>query len=327
MMKQTYDEQGIKDYLLDASPAGESERRDELSFTDDEFAMALQVAEKDLVDAYVEGELSGAALEQFKAHYLASPLRRRNVSFARAFRAFTGKRTVNQASARQNAKAEKPAGVRRFFSRVRFTSMRPALQWSFAVAILILLVSGGWLVFENGRLRQQMSQAQARRDETLRHEQELQKEFDEQRAKNEKTEQELARLREERSRLDETLRKEQQSPSVPSVVSLILFPPMRGVAKIPTVSVPASAGSIATQLELEANDYAGYRVALIDPANNQNLWRSASLRAKARGNGSVLSISFPTTLLKARTYTLRVTGVTATGASEIISDYPFKVVK
>ena len=51
------------------SATGASSRRGRLSecITDDEFSDALIVAETDLIDAYVQGELSGSALEQFKS--------------------------------------------------------------------------------------------------------------------------------------------------------------------------------------------------------------------------------------------------------------------
>jgi len=65
MPKQPVDEQVITDYLLGALPEAETERLDELSLTDDDFIRRLKVAENDLVDAYVKGELSGGALAQF----------------------------------------------------------------------------------------------------------------------------------------------------------------------------------------------------------------------------------------------------------------------
>src|SRR5947207_11833289 len=83
MSKQIYSDESLERYLLGLLPEAETERMDELSFTDDEFAQALKAVEKDLVDAYVQGELSGVNLEQFKTVYLASPFRRDNMQFAR----------------------------------------------------------------------------------------------------------------------------------------------------------------------------------------------------------------------------------------------------
>jgi hypothetical protein len=52
----TKNNQTSTEYLLGALPEAETERLDELSITDDEFTESLQVAETDLVDAYVLGE-------------------------------------------------------------------------------------------------------------------------------------------------------------------------------------------------------------------------------------------------------------------------------
>ncbi len=59
MNQVTYNYEAITQYLLGALPEEEAERLDELSFTSDEFAEALRAAEKDLVDAYLQGELTG----------------------------------------------------------------------------------------------------------------------------------------------------------------------------------------------------------------------------------------------------------------------------
>ena len=41
----------------------------------------------------------------------------------------------------------------------------------------------------------------------------------------------------------------------------------------------------------------------------------------------MISVKFPAHLLKSQNYSLRVSGVAAGGASEIVSDYSFKVMK
>jgi len=81
----------IVNYLLGSLPEAETERLDELSIADDEFAVALDSAEKDLIDAYLQGELRGPALEGFRTYYLASPLRRGRLDFARTLRTVSEK--------------------------------------------------------------------------------------------------------------------------------------------------------------------------------------------------------------------------------------------
>ena len=67
-------------YLVGSMPDAEAERLDELSVADDEFALRLSAVEHDLVDAFVNGELSGDVLERFRARYLTSPALRENLS-------------------------------------------------------------------------------------------------------------------------------------------------------------------------------------------------------------------------------------------------------
>jgi len=83
------DDELVVRYLLGALTEAETECLDELSITDDVFALRLGTLEQDLVDAYVKGELSGEALAAFRSRYLASPAQRKRVRFARALvRAF-----------------------------------------------------------------------------------------------------------------------------------------------------------------------------------------------------------------------------------------------
>ena len=355
MSKQAYNDQIVTQYLLGSLPEAEAERVDELSFTDDEFAGELKAAEKDLVDAYVQGDLTGAALEQFKSYYLASPLRREKVEFAQAFQVFAEKSVAAQAvevEAENPAQNPAQAAMKRkasgWFSALGvFTVPRPALQWGTAFAALALLIAGGWLVFENKLLNQQNSQMAARRDALSKREQELQMELEGQRTISAQTEQELARVREERERLGQELRRQEaqaqqrltderrrapagERPSPPggvSIASFVLTPQMRGTGQIQTISVPSKTSHAAMRLELEPHDYSAYRVALINQSGNQTLWRSRQLKASATGDGQTLSISFSANLLKPQVYVLRVTGISANGASEIVGDYPFRVVK
>ena len=151
--KPLYDDQALIRYLLGSAPEEENERLDELSVTDDELAWRLSAAENDLVDAYVNGELSGETLERFRSAYLSSAAGREKVRFAETW--LKGHRV-----------APAPAARWRWF-------FAPRLQWGFAVAAALMLLAGGFLLRENLRLRNQMAQARA---------QELQKQLDAQRA-------------------------------------------------------------------------------------------------------------------------------------------------
>jgi hypothetical protein len=332
MSEATYNEQAMNDYLLGCLPDADAERYDELSVADDEFAAALSTCEKELVDAYVQGELGGRRLEQFGLHYLASPLRRDNVTFAKALQVYAEKAVAE--SSRKDLTDD--ASRQGWFAPLSsFLAPRPALQWGLAAAVLVLLVAGGWFTIDNLRLRQQMSQAQIRRAELQQREQALQQQLEAEHAANSKAEQELAQVRVERERLDQELKKQNgqerttqpQPPAQATIASFILTPGLRGVGQIQTLHLPPGSGRVALQLNLEPNDYQAYRVALIDQFNHQTLWQSAKLKSGSDDTGKALRVSFLSDLLKSQTYVMQVSGVSANGKTEVMSDYPFKVVK
>ena len=127
-------------YLLGAAPPELAEQMDELSITDDHFAIRLRAVENDLVDSYVRDELSGEDLQRFRAHFLVSQRRREKVEFAKSFTAVA-------------ERPKPPLPPRRSFFQ--------AMQYAFAALILFLLLATGYLVRENAHLRGELEATRA----------------------------------------------------------------------------------------------------------------------------------------------------------------------
>jgi len=329
MNKQFYTAETIVQYLLGSLPQAQTEQFDELSVTDDQFAAALGVAEKDLVDAYLQGELADAEMERFKTYYLASPRRRQQLEFAGALQTFGQRFVVTEPVASQTVRSTTKEERSGLPGKLRaFTSTSLAFRWGLATAFLALFIVGGWLVLQNMRLRQQMSQTQARREALSQREQELEAQLSGERSAREAAEKDLARVREDLARLRKEKEPEQQPSATAnrpvSVASFILTPPQRGIAPIKTVSIPKGTREVSVQLELEATDYTLYRVSLKN-ANNRSLWTSKTLKAFSKGQTRALNVSLPATLLQPQVYVFEVSRVRAPGATEIVSSYSFKV--
>ena len=79
-------------YLLGSLSEEETERLDELSIADDEFAERLAAAEHDLIDAYIAGDLSPDDRARFESIYTGSPEGRARIAFARALAARSAQR-------------------------------------------------------------------------------------------------------------------------------------------------------------------------------------------------------------------------------------------
>jgi hypothetical protein len=247
----------------------------------------LNAAEIELVDAYVNGELSGEDLELFRSAYLSSAARREKVRFAEAL--LMGHRVVPAPAAASSQ------GFLRWF-----TAPCLALQGGFAAAAALMLLAGGFLLRENLRLQNQVAQARA---------QELQRQIDAQRA--------AVKARVEAGPPARELK----------TVSFVLMAEARGPGGIATVSVPPGTDRVAFQLELEADDFPVYQVALKDPATGRILWRSGRLKATSQGETKVLSVTLAADLLRPQNYTFELTGTPARGAPEVVSSYSFRATR
>ena len=346
METKTYNSKSLTDYLLGALSEAESEFFDELSFIDDEFSDRLQAAEKDLLDAYTRGELTGKTLEKFESFYLATPARREKVEFAKAFQIFAEKEIVKTKA--ENApplKTETKRISKGFWANI-LTIPRLWLQWGFAFAALAFLLFGGWLLLENRRVSTEISRTQRDRDELLSREsqlrertEQLQDEIADREVKNADIEKELLKIREERAELERELKNQQKAAQIPlaekpipaatpvrrlNIASYILMPALRGTGQIPTVSIPPRTDLAAIRLELETSEFSSYRAVLTDQTG-KNLWQSGKLKATGASESKRLNLQFPARLLKPQIYTLTVSGISAGGASEIIGSYPFRV--
>lgn len=323
-MSKEFNTHQMTQYLLGSLSGPEAEHLDELAVGDGDFATALRATENDLVDAYIQGELGNAELEQFESRYLASPLRRQKVEFAEAFQSWAEKKPVQETEAPPKTKK---AG---WFSAFSLTPPRPALQWGFAVAALIFLIAGVWLVIENSRLRQQITRSQGPvGNQVSPREQDLKRELDEQRAANSRTEQELAQLHTEHDRLETELEQRgvQQRPPSAAIASFLLTPQLRGAGQIMTIAIPNGTERVSMHLRLEPNEYSSYSAALVEAGTNRTAWRSGKIQARGSADSKYLTVNFAAGLLTKQNYMLRVSGIASMGSSEVLGDYPFRVVK
>jgi hypothetical protein len=333
--QQTLSDQLITQYLLGSLSSEETERLDELSLSDDEFAGRLQVVENELIDAYVGGELSGQMLRQFSSFYLSSPKRRERVRFAQALHTIAERSAVRGQTANQQTNVAAPQVSPRssspWASGLRVpSSPRRALQWGLAAAASLLLVAGSWLMIENWRLRGQMKQARAERTGVEQRERELLAQLAEQRSVASAKEKEVADLRESLDRIKQgsTGSSSQSRSEVPTIVAFALAAQTRGISQIATLTIPAETDYVAMELQLESRGYPGYRATLKAVPENHVIWRSGRLEARSSDDLKVVGISLRPALLKSSRYVVEVFGIAADGSSkEIAGSYAFRVIK
>jgi hypothetical protein len=317
-----HDDRLLLEYLLGAVPPGETERLDELSITDDEFAERLQAVEYDLIDAYVRGELTGQMLAQFQSLYLASPKTRERVQLARSFHR-VAEETISLHGAagisRGAPDSEKSGRIatRAGWRRV-FTVPRPAWQWGLAVAAAVLVTVAGWMAVENRRLREQ-------RDAALAYGRSVEQ-------RNQQLEAQSARSSPVPEQQPQPAPGQSGSNGKPAteppvILAFNLAPQMRGVSQVPNIVITADVDYITLQLELESADYAAWRARLRPGAQREPVWRSGRLSTYARDDRQIVAVSFPPRLLEAQLYIVELAGITASGSEELVASYPFRIIR
>ena len=280
-------DEDLERYVLGLLPEEATDRLDEASIVDDEIAARLRSVEIDLLDNYVRGQLAGATLERFERYYLSSPRRRERLEVAARF-------------VRALDRSAPP--VRRTTWRERLVG-RTTLTRFVAAATLVMCVSGTLLFLATRPRNPTPLSAPA-------------------------TEGAVAR--------DGSAATAPSSPpSVSSasqrppgrLVAIVLFPPTRSIAPIPSLVLPTDADRIRFELRLESNDFSRYRVGLKDPLTNTVLWRSDWIGPTSSSDQASVSIVVPSTLLKAQHYALDLTGRGDGNPGEVIGSYPVRIAK
>jgi len=298
-------------YLLGESDEKEKETVETRYIGDAAFYDQLLCAEDDLIDAYTRDELPQSRRKNFERNFLCSPERRSRVTFAESWIAYLERQPVSRAAAKRSSRLASLPAVFRF-------DLWPAMLRA-AAAILVLLVGVG-LIAETIRLRNRVNQAESRNRALEEERHDLEQQINAQRRQSQELSAQLERER--------IVRGQAASPTSqvlvgPGIMSFLLTPGLiRGTAAAQRLVVPPGARLVLLQINLRGQRYASYR-AVIRTVEGRVVWSKSELQAQAKG----LLISTPSSVLSNDDYVLTLSGISATGATEVIEEYSFSVLK
>lgn len=310
-------ENQLKRYLLNDLPGDQREAVEDRYLADREWFDRLQVAEDDLVDAYVQGRLTARERALFEQNYMCIAEHRRRVELARALMAYTDAR----------AAARPPAKVslgRRFARTLRLDS--PAVRWVLATGFMLALVGGPFMAWRLSRLSAELDSLRAEQRALQQREQELSGELAQQRSKAESLTDELAQEKQVSSQQEQELEKlrEAQSPQ-PSVVYSFGNggEPLPGQAE--TLEIPRGAQTVRLQMPLLEDRFQTYLVTIKD-AQAKEVWQGW-LQATHNASGSSVMLRLPARLLNAGRYSLTLSGTNDRKNFEELAAYELRVVR
>jgi hypothetical protein len=305
-----WEDQQLARYLLGELSDEDADRIDECSISDETLAWRLREVEDELVDAYVSGRLSDEDRQRFKWFYLSSERRRDRVRFAEAFQHMAGRQTDSQRPA--------TSSWRWLFDR------SVPLAWGVGLAAALMLVGCGALLQQDVNLRQALHSMQAESATLERRTQDLLRQLATQRSEAARATLALAQAR---ASLEDAMVPVNASLSRRTLapVSLLLLPQARSAGSPATLTLPRGAAQVALQLQLEFDDFRGYRIAIEDPGASRVVWRSERIPARAARGRPSLSVLVPARVLAPQLYAVELVGVGANGEAEVVGSYSFRV--
>lgn len=285
-MKELYEEEGtLRRYLLGRLDDDRQARVEERFLADRDFREQVLVAEEELIDDYLSGELSEPERESFDEYFLQTPQQRQKLRIAKSIRRFAAEAVVPAPPSRAAdvttfPPARKPGAIE---SR---PSWRKPLIAS-AAALLILLVLGVIWVSET---RWPWNERAA-------------------------LERELERL----NGLSDS------GPETGGAsFSFFLTPSLRSEATANIFSQPEGAAAVRLWLVLRENDYRNYRV-VFQKDGDPRQFTIDDRRPEATPRGAAIPVNLPSNLFTPGEYSLKVSGVSADGGLEEVGDYSYQV--
>jgi hypothetical protein len=358
-MKQRADSEKLMiRYLLGDAPEDEQIRIEERFFTDDEYFEQLLALEDDLIDDYVNGELTDREREQFEEYFLASPTRRQRVEFAKTFMRAGSLLPLAEIAMPGEARPEPVPWWRTVMVFWRAQS----LPRRFALAASVVLALGGsWLIVDTMRLRNHVEQLQAERGESQRREQELLQQIAGLSQESERVTElsaQLKRERNERRRLKQQVAEQRwrneelaqllqhlelqhlafsPKPAPPrDSLAFALFPgrirdDIEGTNRF---VIPQDVDSVQLRLYLPAvaagvtDPRSRYR-AVVRTAEGNEVWSQDGLKAQRTGlrEEAIVILDLPTPILPEGDYIITLSRRKTSGDFEDVGSYQFSVVR
>jgi hypothetical protein len=286
----------------------------------------IEIAEEELTDAYVRGELSLEERRLLEKGLRNSPQLVERLHFARlladaADRAAEGEVSLSQRKELSpSRKSWWPFGLT--------WGSRPAFNLAFAACLLIMFIGGlsflaGWV-----RLRRESQELAEKQAVLERQRLELQKSAAEQRLATEQITADLKekqqKLEADQRRLDELTQALNEKPTASSAIiaNLFLLPASRGSGTDKELKVPPGTSKIRLQLSVDSIDYRGFEADVKDP-HGKVIFHPTKIRPPR--SRTVVTIMIPTKNLTAGVYSVQLSGISPDGTTELVGNYSFRI--
>ncbi|MDQ1727926.1 MAG: hypothetical protein QOD33_51 [Pyrinomonadaceae bacterium] len=318
-------------YLLGSLSDDEMSRVEETFFSDDARFEELEVLEDELIDGYVQAELSPEARRHFVTRLRKSPRLVERVQFAQVL----AEKVANSSALRQETSnlltvASETSAPPKTRWWQNFVAPQPAFRLAVAACLALLLIGGGALVTGWLRLRNESERLNSERAALQQQKEALDRQLAQKANREPPTaapQQQLNQRAAEQTLLETPQRgAELRHSSLGSVVTVFLRPGLtRSAGARAEFKFGPDTAIAQFNLRLESDEYRTYSVTA--RSGDKAAFKRKDIRARHTRSGSVLVIAVPVKRLPAGDYSIHVDGLNSSGQSEGVEDYSFRVLK
>ena len=327
-MSEEIDRQEIaKRYLL--GKLSEEERTDleERYFLDEAEFDQFEMAEGELIDRYLENELSAEDKRRFEDLVVAPGLTER-VEVARLLAQRAA--TVAEVATPPVTIPPKPVQVGWWDRLFAIPAFKPA----FAMSLIFLVMTTSALIVVWSKLRagsQQLAQEQQQREELRRRIEEQQARYRTLEEKLGKSEADKVQQEAQTAEYERRLAEELKRSASPIVFAIVLNPSQgsRGSggqeAKVFTITGGASQVGLTLNVTEGSEDYLRFNASVQNIDTQKAVKTKSKLTPFTQRGQKFITLQVPAKDLPAGSYNVRVDGITAGGDVQNFQDYPFRI--
>jgi hypothetical protein len=284
----------------------------------------IDLAEEELIDAYVRNELPPEERKVFEKGLRTTPFLVNRLHFARLLAAAADRSAEAEVSTSRELEDFLPP--RKSWWPFGLT-WGPAVNLAFASCALVLVIGGGGLLSAWITLRHESQQLAEQQKLFEQQKLELQKSASEQQLTVEQLKAQLREMQQKREadqQMIADLRQAQnQKPTAPSptIATLFLHPALRDSEREKELKLSAGTSRIRLQLAVASIDYRSF---LVEVKNSQD---KVIFEPKVRSprSGKVVTVTILSKFLPAGTYSLQLIGISPEGTSEPVGNYNFRI--
>ena len=333
MKQPALNEQLVRRYLLGDLPRRERERLEVGLLTDDRYYKTLTAledqVEDDLIDEYLDDELTGTERENFEHVFLNTPERAHKLKVVKDLK---DRAAVTSPGEAPDPKIVKPDPSYGHWMPAIAIFQNPLFGLSSTAALMLALLCCAWLWMRSNNLEAQLRQARAQplTDPKLKEQvEQLRQRNDALTAELERSKEELASLKQQETQ-GVTPPDQTSTPDRPTFATLTLSPSLRSTAnkKIPTLTLYRGMTEARLYLNVERvnpSDYPRVR-AIVKRQSGAEVWRNDDVKLQQRGNNARAELSIPAEILTGSQYVGTLDGFTSDDQTELLGLYFFRVI-